>query len=153
MKKILFLLIAGLLSSIAASANYADFFTYNEDQVTQEMSELQALEDFVSLNPGITFSALQAENNSLVDGLDLSAGEYGGIGSMSGEPALGIPSFLWGCVLGWVGILVVHLVAEDKDETRKAAVGCVVGYLTDAVITVVFYVIYFGFLFSWGYYY
>jgi len=48
-------------------------------------------------------------------------------GSMMMEPALGIPGFWWGCVLGPVGILVVYLVTEnDKPEVKKALYGCLV---------------------------
>ena len=139
MKKTLLTLFAGLFISTFAFANNADIFSYNADQLDQEMSELQALEDFVSVNPGVTLTNLQAENNALVNDLNLAAGEFGGIGSMSGEPALGIPSFLWGCVLSWVGILVVYLVTEDSEETKKAFIGCIVGGLTYTVFYIVYY--------------
>ena len=36
-----------------------------------------------------------------------------------------IPSFIWGCVAGPVGVLVVYLVTEDNDETKKALLGCI----------------------------
>jgi hypothetical protein len=140
MKKVLLTLLTGLFVSVFAMANNSDLFSYDENQVSQEMSQLQALEDFVAVNPGVTLSNLQTENNALVNDLNLANGEFGGIGSMSGEPALGIPSFLWGCVLSWVGVLVVYLVTDqDKSETKKAFMGCIVGALAYTVFYVIYY--------------
>lgn len=132
MKKILLTLCAGLFITLLASANNADFFSYDADQVNQEMAQLQSLEDFVSTNSGITLANLQAENNALVNNLNFGSSEFGGIGSLSGEQALGIPSFLWGCVFNVAGVAIVYFITEDNDETKKAFIGCVVsaaGYI------------------------
>ena len=102
------------------------------------MTQLQAIEDYVAANPDMTLSGMQAENNALVSHLNLSSGDFGGIGSLSGEPALGIPSFLWGCVFGVVGVAIVYFVSEDSDETKKAFLGCVVS----AAAWILFYVLY-----------
>jgi hypothetical protein len=39
---------------------------------------------------------------------------------------LGIPSFAWGACLGVAGIAIVYFVADDRDETKKALIGCAV---------------------------
>jgi zinc transporter ZupT len=58
--------------------------------------------------------------------------------SASDELALGIPSFLWGCVFGIVGVLVVYLMTdENKDQTKKAFFGCIAGSLIGTVLYVV----------------
>ena len=70
----------------------------------------------------MSLSELQSNNllNSQLSALNLTSG-------MMMEPALGIPGFWWGCVLGPVGILVVYLVTEnDKEEVKKALYGCIV---------------------------
>jgi riboflavin transporter FmnP len=59
--------------------------------------------------------------------------------NMINEKVFGIPSFLWGCVFSWVGVLVVYLVGQDKAETKSAIIGCVVG----AVAYTAFYAIYY----------
>lgn len=141
MKKIFFTFLMGLGISSLALASSADIFQYDANQVNEEIAQLQALEDFVAVNPGVTLTSMQAENNALVTDLNMASGEFNGMGSMSGEPALGIPSFLWGCVLGWVGILVVHLVAEDPAETKKALMGCIVSAAVYVVGVIVYYVI------------
>ena len=138
MKKIILTLCADLFVTLLASANNADLFKYDANQVNQEMTQLQAIEDYVAANPDMTLSGMQAENNALVSHLNLSSGDFGGIGSLSGEPALGIPSFLWGCVFGVVGVAIVYFVSEDSDETKKAFLGCVVS----AAAWILFYVLY-----------
>jgi hypothetical protein len=153
MKKIILTLVTGLCMSALSFANNADIFSYDANKINQEMSELQSLEDFVTVNPGVTLSNLQTENSSLVNDLNLISETYGGIGSFSGEPALGIPSFLWGCILGWVGILIVYLVTDqDKAETKKALTGCIVSSLAGCVVGVVYYVIIIVYYGSYFYY-
>ncbi len=116
----------GAFLTVFVSANNADLFSYDQNQVTQELSQLQALENYVSANPDISLASLQADNNSLIANLNLAMNEMGGF-ALSGEPPLGIPSFVWGCVLSWVGILVVYFMTdEDKAETKKALYGCLV---------------------------
>lgn len=140
MKKVLLTLITGMFITTLAMAGNADVFSYDADQVNQEMAQLQSLEDFVAVNPGVTLSNLEAENNALVSDLNLASGDFAGVGGMSGEPALGIPSFLWGCVLSWVGVLVVYLVTDDNEETKKAFIGCIVGTLFYVVLEIIYYV-------------
>jgi hypothetical protein len=52
------------------------------------------------------------------------------------ESTLGIPPFLWACVFGLLGILLVFLLT-DKDITNKAAMGCLVAYGTIGVVYLV----------------
>lgn len=126
MKKILLTVCTSLFVFLFASANNADLFTYDVEAVDQELAQLQSLEDYVCVNPGITLTDMQSENNGLLAGMNLNT-NTGGFPFLSGEPPLGIPSFLWGCILSWVGILVVYLVTDnDKDETKKALMGCLV---------------------------
>ena len=141
MKRVLLTLLTGVFVSAFAFANSADLFSYDANQVDQEMSQLQTLENFVAVNPGVTLTGMQQEENDLLNDLNLTKGEFGGIGSLGGDPALGIPGFLWGCILGPVGILVVYLVAEDSVETKKALWGCIVSGVVYTVFWVVYYII------------
>lgn len=51
-----------------------------------------------------------------------------GILSMTDNgPVLGIPSFLWGCVLGLAGLIIVYIVTDNnREEVKKAFTGCLV---------------------------
>jgi hypothetical protein len=126
MKKLILMICAGAFLSAFVNANNADLFSYDQNQVAQELSQLQSLENYVSANPDITLSSLQAENNSLIANLNLSTNDISGF-ALSGEPPLGISSFLWGCVFNLLGVgLVYFMTDQDKDETKKAFMGCLV---------------------------
>jgi len=104
------------------------------------MGQLDQLEGYVLNNPGITLKEMAAEGNSLST-LVTDSNEISGFTLIS-EDVLGIPSFLWGCVFGPVGIVLVYLVGnEDKVETKKAFNGCLVSYGTTAVLYGVYFVI------------
>lgn len=120
MKKILFLpfLFLCVFSSYAENSN-ADLLI-NTTEVNSELSKLSALEKYLDAHPGSTLDNLKLENNQLVDANLLSS-----MAMPSGNQALGIPSFLWGCAFGVVGLAVVYFVTEDNDETKKALWGCV----------------------------
>ncbi len=127
MKKFLLTFCIGAFVTMFASANNADLFSYDADEVHQELVQLQNLEDYVNANPGITLTNLQAEDNDLVANMNFALNNLSGFPFSGGEPPLGIPSFLWGCVFGVVGVAIVYFVADqDKDETKKAFLGCVV---------------------------
>lgn len=143
MKKLLLTFCIGTFVTMFASANNADLFSYNADEVNQELVQLQNLEDYVNANPGITLTNLQSDNNDLVANLDLNLNNLGGF-ALSGEPPLGIPSFLWGCVFAVVGVAVVYFITDqDMDETKKAFLGCVVSGAV-YVLWWVFWVLVFG---------
>jgi hypothetical protein len=134
---------AGAFLSVFVNANNASLFSYDKNQVNQELSQLQSLENYVSVNPDASLASLQADNNSLLANLNLNMDNMGGF-ALSGEPPLGIPSFLWGCVFTLVGVAIVYFITDqDMAETKKAFLGCVVsGALY--VLWWVFWVLVFG---------
>lgn len=110
--------------AFCASASDADLFTYDQEALDQEFTELSTLESFVSSNADVSLSDLLAEDNEVLAGLDISAETASGLAMGMLEPPLGIPSFLWGCILGPIGIVLVYVISEDEDETKKALYGC-----------------------------
>lgn len=142
MKKLL--LIAGVFAvfSTQAFAGTADLFDLNEEAIVAEFAELTELENFVADNEGFTLSMLN-EDNALTANLSFDANNVLSSLSMF-EPPLGIPSFIWGFCLGWVGILVTYLVTDDKEETKKALIGCIVGALAGVIIYFVVIVLILG---------
>lgn len=137
MKKLLLVAVASFCLSVVMKANNADLFSYDKNAVNTELSDLQTLEEYVNSNPGVTLTDLQLNSNQLVSELNMDANTFGGL-LASFEPPLGVPSFVWGCVFGVAGIAIVYFVADDKEETKKAFKGCVVG----ALVYTVFYVVY-----------
>lgn len=135
MKKLFLSLCIAVSALSLVKANDAELFSYDRNALETAISAISAVENFVAQNPEISVNDLAKTGNLLVNGFEMATNPFG----LSGEPALGIPSFLWGCVLSWVGLLVVFIVTDnDKDQVKKALIGCVV----NALFWGVFYVIY-----------
>jgi hypothetical protein len=131
MKKVFFI-VAGilLLLGIQTRANQASDFKLDKQKVQTEFSDLNQLEQTV-MNTNLTLSEMQQKNMLTANFSNLNLAN-----SMMMEPALGVPGFWWGCVLGPVGILAVYLLSEkDMHETKMAAIGC----LVPAVVYTVYY--------------
>ncbi len=130
MKKLLLFVV--LLATIHVGfARTADLFSYDKARVQKALVNADALDHYVSqamvsldkidLSNPVTANFKAESDNNLMD-----------------EPALGIGGFWWGLILGWVGILIVYLVTEDKEETKKALYGCIV----QGVVGLACYVLY-----------
>ncbi len=122
MKKILLIAaMAIFMSCQGLLANQADDFKYNKLQVQDEFASLNVLEQTVIDNSFMSLSEMKSNNMLSSEFSNLS------LTTMMMEPALGIPGFWWGCVLGPIGILVVYAVTDnDKAEVKKALYGCLV---------------------------
>jgi hypothetical protein len=109
---------------------------FNDTEVYDAFAEVSALDQYLTVNEGKTFADITKENSSILNGVSATT-SLPLTSPASGETALGIPSFLWGCVLGWVGMLIVYLITEDKEQTKKALYGCILGTVVEVVIYVV----------------
>ncbi len=127
-------------------AGNAELFQVDEQEINAEFAQLNELEAFVEANEGITASEINAEN-PLLTNLETSNDVLGALSAFAGEPPLGIPSFLWGFCLTWVGVALVYFIADDRDETKKALIGCAV----NAGIGILFWVVYIVILGSSGF--
>ena len=112
-------------------------FNLDEDALNNAMQELNQLENYLALNEGTSYNDLLVSGSELIANVSDSSSPMGM--AQDGESPLGIPAFLWGCVLGWVGLLVVYIITDnDKAQVKKALTGCLIG----TGVWVVFYVIY-----------
>lgn len=97
----------------------------DEDALNEAMMELNELDEYLDVNVGVTFTDLESSESDLILNVDNSTAPLGM--DQENEPPLGIPSFLWGCILGIVGILLVYILTDgDKVETKKALWGMLV---------------------------
>ena len=97
---------------------------FDESEIYDAFSEVSGLDQYLAQNNDKTYTDISQENATLLSGI--SATTTLPFSTSSDELVLGIPSFLWGCVFGWVGLLVVYLVLENKAQTKKALYGCIV---------------------------
>ena len=109
---------------------------FNESEVYTAFADVSALDQYLTLNDGKSFSDVSKVNSSILNGVSATTALPATSGGKD-ELALGIPSFLWGCVLGWVGMLIVYLVTENKEQTKKALWGCLAGTAIEVAIYVV----------------
>ena len=142
MKKLLLLASMLILIGVGKSmAGQAGLFSYDAVTIENQMAQLDQLEGYVLDNPGITLGQMATNGNVLASLVSDPNGISGF--NLINEKVLGFPSFLWGCVFSWVGVLVVYLIGQDKAETKSAIIGCVVG----AVAYSLFYGVYY---FAWS---
>jgi hypothetical protein len=122
-KKVLFSALFACACNLGFAADAA-LFEVNEQEISTEFAQLDELESYVNANDGVTFSSMDASNPLLAN---VSAGNSSlGVVSSLAEAPLGIPSFLWGFCFNVAGVAIVYFVADDREETRKAFIGCAV---------------------------
>ncbi|MCG6187510.1 hypothetical protein [Maribellus maritimus] len=112
-------------------------FNYDEAELNDALSELNDLDNYLESNTDATFESLSEQESDLITNIESTASPMGMSGQDS-EPPLGIPSFLWGCVFGILGLLVVYIATDnDKEEAKKAMWGCLAGTAVSVVIYVI----------------
>ncbi|MEE4214137.1 MAG: hypothetical protein V2I34_03660 [Bacteroidales bacterium] len=113
-------------------------FVLDENQLDLAMGELYELDSYLSVNEGVTYADLEAMNSDLIAGIsDITAPL--GI-AQDGDPLFGIPAFWWGCILGWVGWLLVYVLTDqDSALTKRAFTGCLISSGASVVLSVLYY--------------
>ncbi|MFB6316982.1 hypothetical protein [Saccharicrinis sp. FJH54] len=111
---------------------------FSEDAIYDAFAEIDDVTNLISQND-VTYEELASQD---VTNLELVSSSSSLPLPADGEmgPPLGIPSFLWGCVFGIVGLVLVYfLTDQDRDETRKALWGCIIATLIWGVGGIAFY--------------
>jgi hypothetical protein len=98
-----------------------------ELDIANEFAAIEQLENTIAQNPGLSLSEVKANHEYLLSGVSIL--EESSVSSISKDMPI-LPSFWWGCCLGIVGLVVVYLVTDnDKDQVKKALIGCVISTL------------------------
>lgn len=114
-------------------------FYLDQHALDLAFSELDVLDDYLNQNEGVTYADLLAMESDLIANVSGTSAPMGQ-SSDDNELPLGIPAFWWGCLLGWVGLLlVVVLTDKDKVQTRKAINGCLIGTGVAVVLSGIYY--------------
>lgn len=113
-------------------------FSIDENAMDVALSELNELDAFLDMNEGLTYADLAASGSDLIANISDIAAPLGL--AQDGELPLGIPAFWWGCVLGWIGWLLVYVLTDqDKEQTRSAFTGCLISSGVSVVLSVLYY--------------
>lgn len=127
-------------------------FELDENKLSIAMYELNTLDEFITQNKGITYDDLILSNSELILNVSNLSAPIGFLDES--ENPLGIPAFLWGCFLGWVGILLVFMITDnDKAQVKKALNGCLVAGGIYVVIGVIYVVLVATYVSTTDYYY
>lgn len=117
-----------------------EVFYLDQSALDLAFAELNELDAYLDENSGITYSAMEAAGSTLIANISDITAPFGQTDE-GNEPLLGIPAFWWGCVLGWVGLLLVYIMTDnDKTQTKKAFNGCLVSTGVGVVFSVLYYV-------------
>jgi hypothetical protein len=127
MKK-LTIVFALFLTTFAALAVTPDSsFELDAATLEAEFSDLDKIESFIENNNGVTLQELTAERADLLESVILMA-DTSTVFTTEEMPILG--GFWWGCCLGIVGLALVYFITDnDRDEVKKALIGCVISSL------------------------
>lgn len=117
-------------------ATAAEPINFDAKTIDSEFEQLNKIEKFVQNNEGTTLDNLKSQNSELLTDINIEADTASAVAS-SDLPA-GIPAFWWGCVLSWIGLILVYVLTDkDSAQTKKALLGCLVG----AGVWVIYYVL------------
>jgi hypothetical protein len=121
--------------SASLSGNYVDdILSFDEKKVQETFAPLTKIEQVLEVNEKISLEDIKKmgiSNDIILDSKISNSIEK------SDELPLNIPAFWWGCALGWIGILIVYLVTEDKEQTKKALNGCLVAGLIGLAVYII----------------
>ena len=131
MKKILLLL---LIIPFFGFSSDSDLFEVDQKKVDSYMINIDEIESLVQQNNNDYLTTYELnpqlfEKSNLNTTLNLSL--------VYGEPALGIPSFIWGLCCGISGLAVVYFVTDDTEETKKALYGCATSGVVGGIIYII----------------
>lgn len=116
-----------------------DIFKEQSTSIDDEMSDLNELNQLIIEN-NYDYDELQLNHAESVDDINLSS-EVDGLFDSHPDSPLGIGGFWWGCVLGWVGMLIVYLSMDEgedrKDQVKKALYGCLIATAVGVLLWVV----------------
>lgn len=121
-----------VILSLALTFSCLNIWANNEFEkksTDSDFEKVQKIEAFVEANPGTTYNVLINSSPELLQNIELldqtSAGSMSPVKDM---PLLG--GFWWGCCLGIVGLALVYFITDnDRDQVKKALVGCLIATL------------------------
>jgi hypothetical protein len=121
-----------VILSLIVTFTFTSLWANSEFEKTisdKEFEKIQKIEAFVETNPETTLEVLKQSNSELLSGVELldetSATSLNAVKDM---PLLG--GFWWGCCLGIIGLALVYFITDnDRDQVKKAFIGCLIATL------------------------
>ncbi len=106
---------------------------FDESNIYDAFTEVNDLVSFLKENEGITFNDLESVNSELISNVSSSAALMHHDDDDYRTPPI-FSAFIWGCLLNWVGMLIVGLTTGfDGRQITKSAWGCLINSLLAGV--------------------
>lgn len=113
---------AGTSFAVSTADNSA--VNFDENEIYSSFNQIDNLVNYVSEND-VTYTDVQSYDNSLVANVSSDAAIALNT-SNGGEPPI-VSAFWWGCLLSWVGVIVVYVTTDSNPEyTKQAWKGCAI---------------------------
>jgi hypothetical protein len=113
--------------TINSDEEIASVTGFDETEIYSAFTEVNSLVNYVQDNDGVTFSDLKTSHNELVSNINNSAALA--LSCQSDTPPI-FSAFIWGCLLNWVGMLIVGVTTGfDSQQITKSLWGCLINSL------------------------
>lgn len=121
-----------VILSLIVTFTFSNIFATGEFEKTisdKEFEKIQKIEAFVEANPEVTLADLQKSNSELLSNVELlDETSTTTLNAVKDMPLLG--GFWWGCCLGVIGLALVYFITDnDRDQVKKAFIGCLIATL------------------------
>lgn len=128
-------------------ANPTNFVASVQSEIDAELEQITLMDHLIS-ESRLTFDQLTQVAPELVESTNLLSSSDFISSSKNNAPPLGIPGFVWGLVLGWVGMLIVYLTMDEGAERKKQVMNALWGCIAASVLWLILYFIILGSIFS-----
>jgi len=117
------------IASVNSNQEIASVTDFDETEIYNAFTDVNSLVAYVQENDGVTLVDLETSHNELVSNISSSAAIALSHDTDSDTPPI-FSAFIWGCLLNWVGILIVGLTTGfDGHQITKSAWGCLISSL------------------------
>ena len=114
-------------SAVNSDQEIASVTGFDESEIYNAFTDVNSLVSYVQENDGVTLSELETSHNELVSNLCSSAAIA--MSNDSDSPPI-FSAFIWGCLLNWVGMLIVGITTGfNGQQITKSAWGCLISSL------------------------
>jgi hypothetical protein len=111
------------VASVVSAEEISTVASFDENEIYSAFSEVDQLVSYVQENEGVTILDIEATNSELVSNIASSSSLSL---AQSDTPPI-FSAFIWGCLLNWVGMLIVGLTTGfDGEQITKSLWGCLI---------------------------
>jgi hypothetical protein len=110
-------------SSVSLSSDDEAAVNFDETEIYASFDQINDLTTYVTENEAVTYTDVASFDNSMVANVSSTAALA--LNSNAGEPPI-VSAFWWGCLLSWVGVIIVYVTTDsDSSYTKAAWKGCI----------------------------